>query len=281
MAEVSQPNLDPYARLEVGRLFGETFGVFFRNFLPLMVILVLLSLPTTVWTLVYLSNLTLDDLAAQASGMTAHQLASSLLALVLQSIASGAAIYAVARYLKTRAQAPIGRSIGVGVALFPKLLAVGALLGVPALLLGQILLMMISAGEPLGWVLLLVAVPVGVALWVAFSVAVPAILLERVGPIVALRRSWQLTGGQRWRIFGLMSLLGCVYLGVAVVFTAFAFMGGALQDPVLLAKAQAGSSLILQPLGGGLGAALITLVFRDLRTLKEGIAPDELATIFE
>jgi hypothetical protein len=63
------------------------------------------------------------------------------------------------------------------------------------------------------------------AIWlaVAFSLAGPALVLERLGPVAALRRSYALVGGRWWATFGtyllavLLALVALVIFGMMVV----------------------------------------------------------------
>ncbi|MGW2837542.1 DUF7847 domain-containing protein [Streptomyces sp. NPDC001493] len=80
--------------------------------------------------------------------------------------------------------------------------------------------------------LLLVAGPLASWLWVKFSLAPTAVVLERQGPIAAMRRSSRLVRGSWWRILGI-SLLGQMVAGMAssviqVPFSAFAMFSSAL-----------------------------------------------------
>jgi len=70
--------------------------------------------------------------------------------------------------------------------------------------------------------------PVFVWILVRWSMAVPALLAERRGPVQAIQRSWELTRGHWWRLFGILlvvvliqlvmnSLLGAAGLPIAIV----------------------------------------------------------------
>jgi hypothetical protein len=48
------------------------------------------------------------------------------------------------------------------------------------------------------------------------SVAVPALIVENLGPVEAIRRSWRLVEGYWWRTFGLQVLLIVLWLAVSV-----------------------------------------------------------------
>src|SRR5262249_60338781 len=55
-------------------------------------------------------------------------------------------------------------------------------------------------------------------IWIRFSLAAPAVILEGAGPIAALRRSWQLVRGSWWRVFGisLLALLDVILIGLVL-----------------------------------------------------------------
>jgi hypothetical protein len=71
-------------------------------------------------------------------------------------------------------------------------------------------------------------------IWIStrLSLALPAVVLEGIGPVDALRRSWQLVRGSWWRIFGITFLAGIVV----------AFIGGILQLPFSIVSSLAGGS---------------------------------------
>ncbi len=60
---------------------------------------------------------------------------------------------------------------------------------------------------PLGFALFLVP---GLFLAVSFQFAIFAVAVEDEGPLDAFRRSWELARGNRWRLLGLVVLLGVV-----------------------------------------------------------------------
>lgn len=66
----------------------------------------------------------------------------------------------------------------------------------------------------LGFLLVFALMPVGIWVWVLFSLAPAAVVFESQRPVAALRRSAQLVKGSWWRIFGI-SLLA--YLAATVV----------------------------------------------------------------
>ncbi|MDN4471687.1 glycerophosphoryl diester phosphodiesterase membrane domain-containing protein [Demequina zhanjiangensis] len=96
-------------------------------------------------------------------------------------------------------------------------------LGVALLILG-----LIAAGVVIAW------------LSVKVSLAVPAVVLERRGPIAALRRSWELTQGRFWMILGVLvvaiiitSLIQQVIAMPAMVILPFAMFAASSTATVL------------------------------------------------
>lgn len=166
-----------------------------------------------------------------------------------------------------------GRSTSIGQAI-----GTGAVMILP--LLGLALLMMI--GMAIGMLLLFVP---GIIVFLMWIVAAPVLVEERPGIIGALRRSRELTKGSKWKIFGLflvmMILLWIVMMvvGVAAVGTGTAgvLVAGPAATPSLLAV---GVGLVFNTLFIGFWSTMINALYIELRTAKEGLAPDNLAEVF-
>jgi len=125
--------------------------------------------------------------------------------------------------------------------------------------------------------LLALVVP-GVWLWVAFSLAVPVLLLEGVKGVGALRRSFRLVLHRWWvtaaTIFIAFLLAGMATGVLGVVVAIPIFVGGSyLVVLVLSTIASALSSLVSTPFQ----AAIIALLYFDLRVRKEGLDIELLA----
>jgi hypothetical protein len=119
----------------------------------------------------------------------------------------------------------------VGLALLVGLV-VGAIL-LLALLPGIVAAVADQGGLAVGLIAvgLLVGGPLAVWLGVAWSLAAPAYVLESLGVVAALRRSWRLVAGQWWRVFGI-SLLGLLIASIVSAILAVPFtFGGALLAP--------------------------------------------------
>ena len=114
----------------------------------------------------------------------------------------------------------------------------------------------------------------GIWLMVSYSVAVPALLLERIGPVAALRRSFRLVRGRWWATAGALTV---GYLMIAIVGAIVQY--GILIVPSLLTDGNTVAVALGAIVGGTLGAAIttpytaaiVTLLYFDLRVRKEGL----------
>ncbi|WP_327427825.1 DUF7847 domain-containing protein [Streptomyces sp. NBC_01236] len=102
------------------------------------------------------------------------------------------------------------------------MLLLGLILMIPLLLFAAVFVsffvaMLLGSDLPYGifslfFLLMLLAVPLAVWLWVLFSFAPAAAVLEAAGPVRALRRSVRLVRGAWWRTFGITLLGGLTTL---------------------------------------------------------------------
>jgi len=117
----------------------------------------------------------------------------------------------------------------------------------------------------------------GIMLWVALWVAVPVAVVERPGVIASLRRSAWLTKGHRWRIFGIVLVLGLLN-GVAnsVVLVPFATLTGDAAAAVANVVAYLITVFFM-----AWGAVAAAVAYHDLRLEKEGVGVNEIAAVFD
>ena len=123
------------------------------------------------------------------------------------------------------------------------------------------------------FVLTLVLIVAVVFLGVRWSLGLQAVLLERRGPASALGRSWRLVAGYGLRVFGLLFLFGLVAAVLGGVGSAFAGSPDPTRPGVETAFAlsvlvNAAVQILVLPISQ-IG---MTLVFHDLRRLKDGSA---------
>jgi hypothetical protein len=247
MTDISLP-VAPVPRFQegdfrVGNVFNRSFALTVRNFLPFCTLTAITGLPA-----LYFSRGALEggvDAGTQYLGMAIGY----ILALLSQAILAHGAFEDM-RGRPVR----IFTSLGVGLRrllpFFVRALSVLLLyfIGVIALI-----------------------VP-GIIVLAACYVAVPACVVERIGPFKSMGRSLDLTRGHRWKIFGIM----------VVMFFANAIAGGvALGVAAGSSFAGLAAQLMVTAILGAFSAVLALVAYHDLRVAKEGVATDRLAAVFE
>jgi len=125
-----------------------------------------------------------------------------------------------------------------------------------------------------------VLVIVGIWVLIRWTVALPAMFAEDIGPVRALGRSWNLTRGNWWRTFGLWLV---VYILVVILqYAMLALFGGiaalipGLGDDLRAALVSTVTSIV-SALVGAVSPIVFTMLYLDLRVRKEGLDLDQLA----
>lgn len=118
--------------------------------------------------------------------------------------------------------------------------------------------------------LLLCIVP-GIYLWIAWTVAAPVLLLEDVRGRTALKRSRQLVKGHFWPTFAVVLLMAILTGIVQAVFVGIlagvvSVSGNEVALAIADAIGQTASGVLTTPLS----AAVLTVLYFDLRVRKEG-----------
>ncbi len=185
------------------------------------------------------------------------------LVIIFQAILTGMLTGALGRGLLGR-QVTIGEAWRVArvpsvIGLTLLLIAIGLAIWVPVALIVVVLAVahVTVAAVLIGVIGGLAALIVSVWVWVRLALAIPAVVLEEVGVVTALKRSWRLVQGSWWRIFGISLLAGIVV----------AFIGFVLQLPFGL----------LSNLAGGSGG--LTSIFNHTPGTTAVVAPSVLAVV--
>jgi hypothetical protein len=150
--------------------------------------------------------------------------------------------------------------------------------------MGRILIASLLMALVIGLGFLLMVIP-GIILGVGLAVAIPAVVLETGRSASgALSRSWELTRGSRWRIFGLgLTLFVLLYVPVVAIsgLVAWLIPGGAAagfgpsSTATIVALAIGGVvQLFIYPLF----YCVLTVTYYDLRVRKEGFDLELLAS---
>ena len=139
----------------------------------------------------------------------------------------------------------------------------------------------IVAGIATGFAYILLIVP-GIMLTVLWSVSAPAVVAEKRGIFEAMQRSRDLTRGYRWHIFGLLviylvlSMIVGMLVGGVNLAAGGAFSGGAPSAVVNMV-----SNALTNTLTSVVASAGVAALYYELRAIKEGAGPEQLASVFD
>ena len=268
------------ASFDIGRVISRLFGVLGRNLVSFVLLSVLLvGAPTAVVSLIQLSYLApahagvLLGILVSPLRLTMG-LGAFLVSVAANAVLQGAIIHGTVSDLAGR-RASFGESLGAGMRLFLPLVVIGVIDAV-GIFLGAILFI----------------VP-GVILALAWSVAVPARVMEQVSIAGAFGRSVELTRRHRGAIFVLALLLFATGLIVQVLANAasgvgFGFGGAAAAmasrpgvgfGAYMYTTATVG--LVVRTAMATLGSAGVASLYFELRQVKEGVGAHELAAVFD
>lgn len=255
--------------MEIGRTIGRAFSTIGSNpGVTLGIAFLFSAVPSTILNLL---TQRIRPAALDADSMVAWfsaTIVTALITMLLQLITQGALMRATVRAAAgDRANFADSAMTGLRAAL-------------PLLGLGILSALGIFCG------IILLIVP-GVILWVIWSVAGPALVAERLGPIEAMSRSAGLTKGARWKVFAVqvLMLIFAWIVGAALTALLVTVYGG-LQP---MTQAMSGGGLpvtwivlnaLVTTVISAISAIVLASLYIELREWKEGPAIDHLAQVF-
>ena len=246
----------------IGNVLSTGFRIWIKNFVPFMVITVLIYSPVLIWGISTVQG----EMTTERIGNAAQVLqAVNSLSFLLNILVSAALTYGVVMELQGQ-RASIGACISTGLARF-----------FPALGTGLLSLLCIFGGS------ILLVVPGLIALCMLY-VATQASVLERPGVLGALKRSRALTKGHKFEIFGLVVLLFLLTLGVGKLCQTLTLphLGerGSLEELLHNFPKYMYLNFAQLMILGSLGSVMASVAYYFLRAEKEGTSVDELAAVF-
>jgi MFS family permease len=198
-----------------------------------------------------------------------------ILGVAISIVQAGALIEAIGqRYL--------GRPITVrdayarGLRAVPRLLLCGAVVGLAFILLVLLVIAAVAATNAAS--VAAIAVVIGlIALffvfpWALLSLAVvgPALVLEGLGPIAAIRRSFHLIDRARLRTLGLYVLMAIISSILGLIFGVI-FLVSFVADPTVRAVLQTIANVASAAVSGPLIYGALVVLYYDLRVRKEAL----------
>ena len=237
-----------------GRTLSTSLGVLGRNFVPFLIITLIISLP-------YIAIQTwLDILSAQAAAtprgepgsLTSANYAMVWVQIITFALVQAALTYGTVQDLHGR-RASIGDCFGKG-------------LGRSGSIVGGA----VKYGFLLGLATLLLIIP-GLLLYLRWWVFIPAMVVEDLGSSAAFARSKALTSGRRWAIFGLVALIFVVEMA-AIFGSAIVVNDGVTMSIVVT---------LIAVLFTTVSSVVAAVGYYHLRVEKEGVLIEDIAAVFD
>ncbi|MGK2910267.1 MAG: hypothetical protein ACSLE1_10795 [Sphingobium sp.] len=251
----------------IGKILTRAFGVMGDNPIAVFGIALLFgALPQQIYA--YLINpamLAADP--ANAASSVVLTIGSSIVFLVFGMLVQGAIVRATAAYAEG-SRATFAECVGTGLS------AALPLIGLTILLI---------LGLMFGFILFVIP---GIILYIMWSVAAPALVVEKTGVFAAFGRSRFLTKGARWKIFGLQILLVVVFTLLSSLVGVMMVASGGLQS--LAAQLEGGrmpagyiiAAVASSTLMTAFWSTTQTSLYIGLREWKEGPQAETLANVF-
>jgi len=123
------------------------------------------------------------------------------------------------------------------------------------------------------WVGLLLFIVPGFMLMARWFVAVPACVVEKLGPVASLTRSAALTKGYRWKIFGMFLL---IWLASLIVGGLIGLLVGVLGPFMTLL-----ANFVWTAIWAAYFNSVWVMIYHDLRVAKEGVDVGQIAAVFD
>lgn len=266
--------------LGVGEALDAAFNLYFRNFGLMLRITLAVVLPVTIASIILVLIGVQETTASNPDGRL-QEIGAGEFRLVDQStfvittIIAGvlsflAYLLAIAAIFRAASERYVGRPASAAESLRAGLRRTHSILWI-SLLIGVtfILIFLPAVAAPI--LALLFAVPLLVFLFVRWSTAIPALMVEGKKGSKALGRSYELVEG-RWG-----ATFGVLIVAVLFIFLLEFLVGLALEGLGSLAEEQTALFVIVVSVMNGLGtlltapfqAAVVTVIYYDLRVRKE------------
>ncbi|MFE2289337.1 glycerophosphoryl diester phosphodiesterase membrane domain-containing protein [Streptomyces sp. NPDC059443] len=294
----AKPGVIPLRPLGLGEILDgavTTMRKHWRAVLPIsLAVAVVVQLASVLTQKLAFSGLKLDPSAATPLQDQLNALGSGLaLSLANGFIQLIGTIFATAMLTMVFSRAVLGHSSSVGAAWresrsqLPRLLGLTLLLSVGALLLFFVLILPGILAQSVGLGVLGGLAALGLAIWlgVRFTLASPALMLEKTSVFKAFSRSSKLVKGSWWRVLGITvvtSIITSIVAGVVVLpltLLGAALFGGGLEGLASGTGTLSWGFLILTGIGGIIGltitlpmqSGVTVLLYVDQRIRREAL----------
>jgi hypothetical protein len=288
----------------VGELLDSAFTLYRRNFRLILAITAIVQVPLALFSYIAYQLTGYQGAASRLQQLTANgatvSLADLKAPLITLASVGGAVLLVQVLLIQPVATAAMTRAVGdvyvdkprsVGAVYRAVGRRLGAVLGVSALLFlagvgfvvlaGLVSLAAVVAIGPAGGVLLVLIFAATlfavVFVYTRWLFAAPTVILEQLGPVAALRRSWRLVRGSTGRVFGITLLVGLITGilsgAVGALLSVVTQFGDDNVHLVLNQLATLIVSVLIQPIS----FIVVVLLYYDLRIRREAFDIEMLA----
>lgn len=253
--------------LTVGELLDKAFRIYRKKFATLIGIVAVVLVPESILRLLIILY----------AGAASTQLETSLSSFLQIFMVLALVVYISHTYLEKEISLRDSYSQGLKRfwSVFGANFLVGVAIGLP---LGIVMICLLTAGA-VSILAILAWLPVAVYISTRWSLAMPAILLENIGASEGLKRSWDLTKDNFWRVMGTSFAAGLLTILITTLPILFADYLFSMTD-LPLRVTQIIDLCIEQVavlLAIPFSRAVIVLIYYDLRIRKEGFDLEVLA----
>jgi hypothetical protein len=257
---LSAPSFTPQLRpLSVGEILDAGFRLFRHRFGTLVGCIVVPIVPIYILGTVIVGST--DPTAFDVNAPVDNSGTAVVGRLIDQILSSIAAAVGLAACFKAISAAYLGERAGIGDSL-----RYGASRFLPLIVCYIVCSILLI----LGFIALIIP---GIFLLVKLSMAFPALVCEKAGPIKSISRSWELTKGNWWRVFGTLIvvfiLLFVISLALGGVLGAVLLSSDSISE-VAFAVLTTLIGLLIAAITYPLIASVVTVMYYDLRVRNEG-----------
>jgi hypothetical protein len=240
----------------VGLVFSRAWAVLSGNVTKFLPLTAILALPNLTALIPGISDGTAVRNAPPSfdAGAIMAIVASAIVWIILNVITEATVLYGAFQAMRSR-PVEIGESFKKGLARVVPIIGLSICLGL-TVVLGAVAL-----------------IAPAFILMSMYFVALPACVVEGLGPFKSMGRSSILTKGHRWKIFGIWLVLAIVGGVVSAIIGSVLSVGG-----VLLAVI---GRMVWAALMGAYQSIVVAVVYHDLRVAKEGVDIEHIASVFD
>lgn len=244
-------------QVELGRILSKAFSALTGNFVSFSIVGVVALLPFAIMEYWMLGGFGQPDVLTSMPEWSIYAIYFAAV-MILNMVAQAAIIVGTAEYQAGRTAdivAIVGKSV---TCLLPVLAA-------------SVLVTLLTMA---GYMMLIIP---GVIVSLALAITIPVIVVEGLGPIDAMKRSKELTDGNRASIFGLLIVVSIM---TSVFSWAVEFVGSIITGGDTVSVVSSGFSLLGMGMTAALTGAVYATLYAGLREAKEGTTADEIARVF-